>query len=167
MADGYEQMSTVSSIPDGLIQIATRLGGVETALRGSVTHEKLIVILNDNRRELVSVVRDSETHVKDTLEAQSNLNDRRQADMQASQDRRITDLFTSLDRMIVDKVTKAVTDALSARDEAEAKARASLENKTKDTVRPLRLAMWVLGPIGCVAVGALGVIGWMAARGVH
>lgn len=138
--DGFDMPGSTNGA-DSMLLLASKLGAVEQALRTVVTHEKLISILNEQRKEIIGSVRDSEVHLKSVVETQSVLNDKRHTDLQSAQDRRINELFTSLDRMMADKVGGAVETAFKARDAAEAKARLEIENKAKDAVRGFRLVM--------------------------
>lgn len=130
-----------TSREDALIHIAIRLGGLEKAFSGAVTHEKLTNILNDHRRELGTTVRDSEAHIRGMIESADTRADKRSQDLQSAQDKRIGEWFQSLDRMIGEKVVGAVKTAIEERDKAEAKAREQVENKAKDAVRGFRLVM--------------------------
>lgn len=138
--DGFDMPGSTNGA-DSMLLLASKLGAVEQALRSVVTHEKLITILNDQRREIIGSVHDSEKHLKGVVETQSILNDKRHTDLQTAQDRRINELFTSLDRLLAEKVGTAVKTAFEARDAEVAKARKEVEDKAKDAVRGFRLVM--------------------------
>lgn len=156
--DGYD--SPVSSMPptnrdDAMLHLATRLGGIEQALRGVVTHEKLMQTWNDLRRDVAGLVRDNETHVRGMIETSDTRADKRSQELQAAQDRRHTELLTSLDRMMNAKVDAAVEKRLKDRDDAEAKARKEIDNKAKDAVRGWRALFSGGGAIFGIALAVL------------
>lgn len=164
--DGFD--SPMNNAPptsqgDALIHLAIRLGGVETALRTSVTHEKLMVVMNDHRREITETVKSSEDHLGSMITAQSQLSTQRDLDSREALDRRINELLESLSRMNAERdrnidarIGVAVKTALEEREKQEAKARVALENKMKDTVRGWRM---IFSGGGAVAGAGLAVIG--------
>ncbi len=158
MADGTDM--AVSPLPtntnDALIHLAIRLGGMEQAIRGSVTHDKLITILNDQRKEITVTVRDSEAHIKNMMEAQAALNATRQQELQQAQASRLNEHFTTLDSMLSGKVVEAVELVMAKRDQAEKKAREEIDNKAKDATRGFRL---VMSGGGAIVGGALMLLG--------
>lgn len=149
---------------DAMIHLAIRLGGVETALRTVVTHEKLMVVLNDNRREITETVKLSEDHLGAMIEAQSQLSSQRDQENRAAQDRRINEMMESLTRMAVERdrsidgrIAEAVKNAMKERDDQHAQARKAIEDKAKDAVRGWRIMFSGGGAVigGIIAVFAL------------
>ena len=164
MADGNEmpmQVQMPTSTVEGLIHIAGRLGSLEQALRGNVTHEKLTIILNEHRRELSGNVRDLETHIRGMLDSHTANHDKRQSEIQQASDRRVSDLFESLDRMLGEKVGGAVRDSMKARDEANEKARKEIDDKAKDAARGVRIFASSLPPLIAGVFVAAGFVAWM------
>ncbi len=159
MFDGENDGPTMRT-SDALLRIVDELGGLKQALRTVVTHEKLITILNEQRKEVIGSVRDSESHLKGVVEAQSILNDKRHQDLQVSYDTRVRELFGSIDRMFSDKIDMAVARALEAREKQENKARVAIENKAKDEVRGLRILMWAAGPMLFISLTGCAVMAW-------
>lgn len=146
---------------DALIHLAIRMGAIEQALRGQVTHEKLITILNEQNRDVRTTIRDSEGRLTTIIEANNQLTEKRQTDAHSAQGRRTDELFNSLDMMLDAKVGGAVERAFKARDEAEAKVRTEIDNKAKDAARGIRIIASTMPPLlGGLAVAA-GFIGWM------
>ena len=168
--DGQMHNTPPTSQGDAMIHLAIRLGGVETALRTVVTHEKLMVVLTDNRREITETVKLSEGHLSAMIEAQSKLSHERDRENREAQDRRITDLLESLSRMAVEReraiesrVNEAVKDAMREREEAEAKARKAVDDKMKDTVRGWRI---IFSGGGAIIGGVLALAGVFLAQGL-
>lgn len=165
--DGYDTPmgpAPSTSREDALINVAIRLGGVESSLRTVVTHEKLMVVMNDHRREITDTVKSSETHLGAMIEAQSQLSSQRDQENRAAQDRRINELMESLTRMAVERdrsidgrIAEAVKQAMNERDEQHAKARKAIEDKAKDAVRGWRIMFSGGGAVigGVIAVLAL------------
>lgn len=158
MADGI--MDPIIPTSDAMIRIAAQLGAVEQSLRSVVTHEKLINILNEQRKEVITSVRDSEVHVKDTLNAQSIQTDKRLQDMQIASDKRMADLTLAIDGMLHNRVGAALKAALDERDKDLAKARTEIENKAKDAVRGFKLLMTAASPIFLMSLAFSGWAIW-------
>ncbi len=158
MADGTDMatMPLPTNSGEALIHLAIRLGGMEQAIRGSVTHDKLITILNDQRKEITVTVRDSEAHIKGMLESHAALNATRQQELQQAQAARLNEHHATLDTMITTKVVEAVEHVMAKREKAEAKAREEIDNKAKDATRGFRL---VMSGGGAVLGGALMLLG--------
>lgn len=119
-----------SNTADAMIYLASRLGGIEQALRGNVTHEKLMQTWNDLRRDVQGMVRDNEVHVRGMIEA---------SDTRA--DKRIQDLQLALEQVFSNRIPAAVKSEFKAEKEREDEARKQVENKAKDAVRGFRLVM--------------------------
>lgn len=165
--DGYDTPmgpAPSTSREDALINVAIRLGGVESSLRTVVTHEKLMVVMNDHRREITDTVKGSENHLGAMIEAQSQLSSQRDRESREAQDRRINELMESLTRMAVERdrnidarIAEAVKTAMKERDDQHAQARKAIEDKAKDAVRGWRIMFSGGGAVigGIIAVFAL------------
>jgi VIT1/CCC1 family predicted Fe2+/Mn2+ transporter len=162
--DGFDapMMTQPTSREDALINVAIRLGGVEQSLRSSVTHEKLMVVMNEHRREITETVKGSENHLGSMIEAQSKLSTQRDREAREAQDRRINELLESLARMSAERdrgidarISEAVKTALKERDEMEANARKAVDDKAKDAVRGWK--MFFTGG-GAIVGGALALV---------
>lgn len=125
----------VSTMPptntaDAMLHLASRLGGIEQALRSNVTHEKLMQTWNDLRRDVQGMVRDNEVHVRGMIDASD-----------ARADKRIQDLQLALEQVFTNRIPAAVKSEFDAEKKREDEARKQVENKANDAVRGFKMVM--------------------------
>lgn len=167
--DGFDApmppMAQPTNTADALIHLAGRLGGIEQALRGVVTHEKLMTTWNDLRRDVQGMVRDNEIHVRGAIDASEVRADKRIQDLQGALEVAATNRQLATDTMIASKIALAVEAAFAAEKTRQEEARKEIDNKAKDAVRGVRTFASTMPPIISALVVAGGFVMWMWVTG--
>lgn len=146
--DGMMSMRSdgLIALPDAILNHEGRLSAAEQAMRDRPSHEKLNVMFNDLRRDLISKVDASEAHTRDMLEG-----------LKSEMNERVTTLQLQLTQAFNSMAESAAEKAVEKQRLAEKKARDEIESKAKDAVRGLRLVFIGVGPLvgGALAIVAL------------
>lgn len=150
---------------EAMIHLASRLGGIEQALRGVVTHEKLMTTWNDLRRDVQGMVRDNEIHVRGAIDASEVRADKRIQDLQSALETAATNRQTATDTLLASKIAGAVSAAFEAEKKREEEARKEIDNKAKDAARGVRLIASTMPPIITAFVVAGAFVAWMWVTG--
>jgi len=164
VADGYEAPMAIAppgNTAEAMIHLASRLGGIEQALRGVVTYEKLMTTWNDLRRDVQGMVRDNEIHVRGAIDASEVRADKRIQDLQGALETAATQRQTATDAMIANRIDLAVAAAFEAQKVRESDARREIENKAKDAARGVRIFASSLPPLIAGVFVAAGFVAWM------
>ena len=146
---------------EAMIHLASRLGGIEQALRGVVTHEKLMTTWNDLRRDVQGMVRDNEIHVRGAIDASEVRADKRIQDLQGALETAATQRQTATDAMIANRIDLAVAAAFEAQKVRESDARREIENKAKDAARGVRIFASTMPPLITAIVLIAGFVGYL------
>lgn len=125
MADGSDGISM-----DGLmLQLVSRMGGMEQAIKQAPTHEKLGQMFNEVRRDFGERFSSSENHVRTLLEK-----------YEADNQQRITTNNLTMQGWVSSAAKAAAKEALAEQRQAETDARASVERNDADVDKRIRNA---------------------------
>lgn len=145
----------ITGLPEAILNHEGRLSAAEQAMRDRPSHEKLNVMFNDLRRDLVSKVDATEAHTRDMLDG-----------LKAEMNDRVSTLQLNLTNAFQQMADTAAQKAVERQRAAEKQAREEVENKAKDAVRGVRLTMGGTGTIvgGVITILVLfvckAVFGW-------